>query len=119
MSSLCSFLMRALRALPALLALLLLAAGLPARAADENDPGGTFSTPTYPPRSTTPSGTNPIPQGTVPGTQPPGSNGRGAGTGANGDLDNGTTRGRTGGDNLPRRTEPAPPPKPNEFQRFV
>ena len=56
MSLLISFLARRSVALPALVALSLLGAGSPTRAADEPDSGGTFNAPGYPPRT--------MPQGT-------------------------------------------------------
>jgi protein involved in polysaccharide export with SLBB domain len=95
---------------------LLLATWLPARAADEPDSGGTFTTPTYPPRTQPPDSAIVSP-GTAAGTQQGTINGRPAN---NGNLDIVTPpRGRSAADNFPRRTEPAPPPKPTEFQRFV
>ncbi|MEO8929404.1 MAG: SLBB domain-containing protein [Caldimonas sp.] len=103
----------------------------PAFAADDPDSGGTFNAPGYPQRT--------VPQGAA-GNVGPGMNNQGMGPNAgnrgnggdvNGSFNNGgngatstgaATRGRNGrdaGDTFPRRAEPAPPPKPNEFQRFV
>jgi len=97
--------------------LALLAAALPARAADEPDSGGTFTTPSYPPRGTTQTGNPPLPQG--PGSlQQPGATGRLPGQ--PGTIDNnGAPRNRTQPETTLRRTEPLPPPRPTEFQRFV
>jgi polysaccharide export outer membrane protein len=112
-------------ALRVLLVLSLLGAALPALAADEPDVGGTFNAPGYPQR-TPPAGT----PGTGAGGNVPNAQNRG-GVGANGNINNGTgnvdrngnglgqRNGRDLGDAFPRRAEPAPPPKPNEFQRFV
>ena len=117
MSFLRSFPARRTGALTALLAAALLAGGAPALAADEPDAGGTFSTPGYPPRNSPPGNATGLPQGMAPGVRPetltrpsaPGDNGvNGAAAGS-----------RNGADRFPRRLEPAPPPKPNEFQRFV
>jgi protein involved in polysaccharide export with SLBB domain len=97
--------------------LALVAAALPARAADEPDSGGTFTTPSYPPRGTTQNNNPSLPQGTG-STQQPGATGRlptqpGA-------IDNtGAQRNRAQGETPLRRTEPLPPPRPTEFQRFV
>ncbi len=111
---------RLLLSLAALLALASLAVGLPARAADDTDTGGMFTTPGYPPR-------NPAQGGNSPGS-PPGANGATAptqiggrpNTGNAGIGNNGNARGaRDAGEAFPRRAEPAPPPRPNEFQRFV
>ena len=109
--------------LRALLALSLLVAGLPVVAADEPDVGGTFNAPGYPPR-TTPAGT---PGTGAAGNAPNAQNRGGNGAGANGNINNGSGFGtgngqrnrRDPGDAFARRAEPAPPPKPNEFQRFV
>jgi protein involved in polysaccharide export with SLBB domain len=108
-------------ALMALLALLLVALALPVRAADEPDAGGTFSTPGYPQRNVPP-GFNGLPSGTGPGVQPGVlQQGRPTGAGLPGSADNGAAAGRARNpaDAFARRSEPAPPPKPNEFQRFV
>ncbi|HEY4957747.1 MAG TPA: hypothetical protein VII31_08030, partial [Caldimonas sp.] len=88
----------------------------PGRAADEPDAGGTFNTPGYPARATNPGTTaQPGTNGALPnapsvrgntGT----ANSRGS---APGQANNGNF------DAFPRRSEPAPAPKPNEFQRFV
>jgi protein involved in polysaccharide export with SLBB domain len=97
--------------------LALVATALPARAADEPDSGGTFTTPSYPPRGTTQNNNPSLPQGTG-STQQPGATGRlptqpGA-------IDNtGAQRNRAQGETPLRRTEPLPPPRPTEFQRFV
>ncbi|HEY2190179.1 MAG TPA: SLBB domain-containing protein [Caldimonas sp.] len=117
MSSLFSFSVRRPGALrPLLILAMLLAAWLPVRAADEPDSGGTFTTPTYPPRTQTP-GSAAVPPSTAAGAQQGTISGRPA---DNGNLDNGApARGRNAADNFPRRTERAPPPKPSEFQRFV
>jgi protein involved in polysaccharide export with SLBB domain len=117
MSSLCSFPVRRPGGLGLLLILaLLLAAWLPVRAADEIDSGGTFTTPTYPQRAQPSGGPSMVP-GAVPGAQQGTIGGRPTN---NGDLDNvAPPRGRSAADNFPRRVEPAPPPKPTEFQRFV
>ncbi|HEV7575098.1 MAG TPA: SLBB domain-containing protein [Caldimonas sp.] len=119
MSSLSRFPVRRLGALAGLLALMSLAVGLPARAADEPDAGGTFTSPGYPQRN--------VPQGGNAGTQPGATignpatqiGGRPNGNGSN--ANNGTSprNGRDPNDAFPRRSEPAPLPKPNEFQRFV
>ncbi len=107
-------------ALAALAALVSLAVGLPARAAEEPDAGGTFTTPGYPQRNV-PQGANTGGQpGANVGTQPAQIGGRPGGANAN--IGNNGANARTGrdlGDMFPRRSEPAPPPKPNEFQRFV
>ena len=50
--------------------LALVAAALPARAADEPDSGGTFTTPSYPPRGTTQNNNPSLPQGTGSTQQP-------------------------------------------------
>ena len=108
-----------------LLVLSLGGGALPVLAADEPDVGGTFNAPGYPQR-----------------TAPTGAQGNGAtgnatnlqnrgntGLGVNGNINNGNGNGngnglnqrnsREPGDAFPRRAEPAQPPKPNEFQRFV
>ena len=100
-----------------LLLALLAAAALPARAADEVDSGGTFTTPSYPPRGTTQNGATGLPQGALPGQQP-GATGRVPAP--PGTTDNiGPGRNRVQPETTPRRTEPVPPPRPTEFQRFV
>nr|HET7859252.1 SLBB domain-containing protein [Caldimonas sp.] len=102
--------------LPAFL-LALLAAALPARAADEPDAGGTFTTPSYPPRGTTQNVNPSLPSG--PGApQQPGATGRSPGQ--PGAIDNlGAPRDRGQPETTLRRREPMPPPRPTEFQRFV
>ncbi len=109
-------------ALRILFTLSLLAAGLPASAADEPDAGGTFNAPGYPQRALPPGAQgNGASGGNLPNTQNRGS----TGLGATGNTNNGSgagvnpRNGRDLGDSFPRRTEPPPPPKPNEFQRFV
>ena len=106
-----------------LLVLSLCAGALPVLAADEPDVGGTFNAPGYPQR-TAPTGT----QGNGANATTPNAQNRGnTGLGANGNISNGTgngsginpRNGRDPGDAFPRRAEPAPSPKPNEFQRFV
>jgi polysaccharide export outer membrane protein len=99
-----------------------LAAGLfaavsPLLAADEP---GTFNTPGYPDRS------SPSAAGTPGSMAPPAGSsvrtpaGPGRGDGRNGSAAPGTARaGRTSPEGFPLRAEPLPPPKPNEFQRFV
>ena len=110
MMSFFSFPVRRPGALPTLLALALLAAILPAGAAEE-DTGGTFSTPGYPQRNVPPGATaTRVPPGGQPGTI------GGRPTGA------GRRRRRQRGARPPRRAFPRrvePPPRPNEFQRFV
>ena len=102
--------------LAAVAALLWLAGGAAAQTIDQPDPGGTFTTPSFPQRNLPPGG-----PGSNAGTQPaqiggrPGAN---ANTNANANPA-GPRNGRDLGDTFPRRTEPAPPPKSNEFQRFV
>ena len=98
-----------------------------ALAADETDPPSTFNAPGYPQRNGAAGG------GTIGGTgsqqgngnpaaatsglrNAPGANGNAPGTNNNG---NRNTRNGTAGDGFARRAEPLPPPKPNEFQRFV
>ena len=98
----------------------LLAVAASSRAADEPAPPGTFSTPGYPDR--TPGGVGPggaqLPA--APGARTPNGFERPAATDARGGRD-GTGRSdrRIGPDGFPLRAEPLPPPKPNEFQRFV
>ncbi|HZW76602.1 MAG TPA: SLBB domain-containing protein [Caldimonas sp.] len=97
--------------------LALFASALSAQTPDEPDSGGTFTTPSYPPRTTTQTGNPSLPQGTG-SAQQPGTTGRlptqpGA-------IDNsGLPRNRTQPETTLRRTEPLPPPRPTEFQRFV
>src|SRR5450631_1697097 len=103
----------------ACLAALSLGGALSARAADEPDAGGTFTTPGYPPR--TPPAGSPAPgtagtgnaqqSGTAartPGASNGAANPRGSGA---------STRPGNGNDVASRRAE-MPPPKPGEFQRF-
>jgi len=111
-----SFFSAPVRCLGALAALVSLVVGLPAQAADEPDTGGIFTAPGYP------LGT-PV-RNAIPGVAPlpgPGSNApSGQGTGRT--PANGNAAPRTASDPndaFPRRVEPAPAPKPNEFQRFV
>ncbi|MGZ8260041.1 MAG: polysaccharide biosynthesis/export family protein, partial [Caldimonas sp.] len=108
-----SYLLRRLGALAALAALLLPVPGVHGQTRDEAESGGTFSTPGVPPRGATPAGAIPPAVPGAPAALPtPGSARQPAA------ADNGVgARGR--GDAFPRRLEPAPPPKPNEFQRFV
>ena len=99
-----------------------------ALAADETDPSGTFSAPGYPQRNGAPGGTgagtgspqgngNPAAAASGLRNAPGGSsNGNGNGNGANG---NRNARNGAANDGFARRAEPLPPPKPNEFQRFV
>ena len=113
---------RRLGALSALLASASLAFALPAHAADDTDSGGTFATPGYPPRNASPSG-----DANNPGNNASGNNGAGQTTqiggrpnGNGNNVNNGNGRGgRDLADTFPRRSVPAPPPRPNEFQRFV
>ncbi len=106
-------------ALAALAALTALAA-LPARAADEPDTGGIFTAPGYPlgtPVRNAIPGVAPAPRahnGHNNARAPPQGNRRGAGN-----RHAAPRPGRDPNDAFPRRAEPAPPPKPNEFQRFV
>ncbi|MEO7116874.1 MAG: hypothetical protein ABIZ18_13565, partial [Caldimonas sp.] len=111
-------------ALRILFTLSLLAAGLSASAADEPDAGGTFNAPGYPQRTLPPGAQGNGANGSnLPNAQNRGANGQGP----NGNTNNGTgtgagaypRNGRDLGDSFPRRIEPPPPPKPNEFQRFV
>src|SRR6185436_2891313 len=108
-----SFSSAPVRRLGALAALVSLVVGLPAQAADEPDTGGIFTAPGYP------LGT-PV-RNAIPGVAPlpgPGSNApSGQGTGrppANGNA--GPRTASDPNDAFPRRVEPAPAPKPNEFQ---
>ncbi len=107
-----------------LIVLSLCAGALPALAADEPDAGGTFNAPGYPQR-TAPTGS----QGNGATGNTPNAQNRGN-TGLGGNINNGNINsgngagvsprsGRDLGDAFPRRAEPAPPPRPNEFQRFV
>src|SRR3982751_1889875 len=97
---------------PALVALVLPAAGLPSHAADEGEAGGTFSTPGYPQRNVQPGpgfGTGSTPglqQGPINGR--PGANGRGSNT-FPGTAGNPPGTRRAPNDAFPRRLEPAPP----------
>ncbi|HEX2542503.1 MAG TPA: SLBB domain-containing protein [Caldimonas sp.] len=93
-----------------------------ALAADEPTPG-TFSTPGYPDRLPG-AGPGGVPLRGSPGPRtpdgmerPPGSDARN-GAGARGSAPSGGER-RIGPDGFPLRAEPLPPPRPNEFQRFV
>jgi len=111
----CSF--RRFGVLAALAALLSLAGGARAQSADQSDSGGMFTAPGYPlgtPVRNAIPGVAPAP-GTGNSAQPPAQgNGR---TPANGNA--GSRTGRDLSDVFPRRAEQAPPPRPNEFQRFV
>jgi protein involved in polysaccharide export with SLBB domain len=101
--------------LPLLLALF--APALSAQSADEPDSGGTFSTPSYPPRGTTQNVNPSLPQGTGSGAQQ-GATGRLSTQ--PGTIDNtATQRNRTQPETTLRRAEPLPPPRPTEFQKFV
>jgi len=112
-----SFLFAPVRCLGAFAALVSLVVGSPAQAADEPDNGGLFTAPGYP------LGT-PV-RNAIPGVAPapgPGSNALPSSQGTGRAPANGNTGSRTGrdpNDAFPRRAEPAPAPKPNEFQRFV
>ncbi len=126
MKSFSRFPARAAVALRVLCVLALAWAVVPVFAADDPESGGTFSTPGYPQRNVTPGTAGMANPGIGnPGGAPnPGTRANGADT--NGGFDNGVngtgTRGRNGRDAInafPRRAAPAPPPKPNEFQRFV
>ena len=112
---------RAAAALRLVCALAVACAASPAFAADDPDVGGTFNAPGYPQR-TQPQGTSGAGnQGVAPNASNR-ANGSGSGNAINGTGTGTGTGARTGrdpGDAFPRRTEPAPPPKPNEFQRFV
>lgn len=107
----------------------LLLAHLPSHAADEPDAGGSFAAPGYPPRNAPANGS---------AGQGPGSNARSGTAQQNGNAgignanpnpngrngnssNNGNANGnnRNGADAFARRAEPLPPPRPNEFQRFV
>ncbi|MBV9890449.1 MAG: polysaccharide biosynthesis/export family protein, partial [Rhizobacter sp.] len=102
---------------PALALLLaLFAAAAPVHGADDVDSGGTFTTPSYPSRATTQSGSPSLPQGTLPGQQPATTNRVQAIPGAS---DNAAARNRVLPETTLRRSEPLPPPRPTEFQRFV
>ena len=86
-----------------------------ALAADETDPAGTFSTPGYPQRAG-PAGAGMAAPGAInPGAgmtglrNLPGTTGNAAGNASR----------NPAADGFARRAEPLPPPKPNEFQRFV
>ena len=95
--------------------LALFASALSAQTTDEPDSGGTFTTPSYPPRTTTQSVNPSLPQGTG-SAQQPGASGRPPTQ--PGAIDNsGVPRNRTQPETTPRRTEP--PTRPTEFQRFV
>ncbi|MEO5843273.1 MAG: SLBB domain-containing protein [Caldimonas sp.] len=118
MSSLSRSFLRRFGALAALASSLSLGPGAPARAADEPDSGGTFTTPTYPQRN--------VPQGQGSFVQPGANTGGAPATMSGRPATSGSTapgaasrNGRDLADTFPRRSEPAPPPKPNEFQRFV
>ncbi|MDQ6640687.1 MAG: SLBB domain-containing protein [Pseudomonadota bacterium] len=117
MSSFFASTARRLGVLTALVALAPVALGQAPRGADEPDAGGLFTTPGYPQRN--------LPQGVGPGGQPGANVGAqptqigGRPGGANGNNAVNPRNGRDPNDAFPRRAEPAPPPKPNEFQRFV
>src|SRR5258705_2065886 len=119
MSSLRFSPLRRLGELAALVVLLSLAVGTAAQTADQPDTGGIFTAPGYPlgtPLRNAIPGVAPAP-GSGNNAQPP-TQGPGRGPG-NGNGNAGPRTGRDLNDTFPRRTEPAPPPKPNEFQRFV
>ena len=117
MSSICLSPVRRFGTLAAFAALLSLAAGAAAQTVDQLNSGGLFTSPTYPQR-------NP-PTGNAGSVVGPGSNAitppaqTGARTGGNDANANPANQRRDLGDTFPRRSEPAPLPKPNEFQRFV
>jgi polysaccharide export outer membrane protein len=121
MSTFCSSPVGRFGALTTFVALMSLAVGAPAQAADDTDSGGTFTTPGYPQRNPPQGGINPANQPganganqpTQIGGRPNAGNGNGGNNGAN------PRNGRDLGDVFPRRAEPAPLPRPNEFQRFV
>jgi len=108
---------RRLGGLAALLALMPLGVAQSTRSADEPDAGGTFTTPGYPPRNTSPGGAtgSGSATGTNTGAQPP----AGVRPGSSGNTGAGSRSGRDASADFPRRAEPAPLPRPNEFQRFV
>ena len=90
--------------------------GLPAPAADE-DAGGTFTTPGYPQRNAAAATANR--HSTRRRARRSGdAGGRPRATAPTGASATARHRPRPG-DAFPRRVEPAPPPKPSEFQRFV
>jgi len=117
MSTSTSCSIRRFAVLAALATLLSLAGGARAQTADPSGSGGMFTAPGYPlgtPVRNAIPGVAPAP-GSSSSTLPPApNNGR---TPANGNA--GARTGRDAADDFPRRTEPAQPPKPNEFQRFV
>jgi protein involved in polysaccharide export with SLBB domain len=117
MSSLCSSPIRRFGARAAFATLLVLAGGAPAQTADQPDGGGIFTAPGYPlgtPVRNAIPGVAPAPGSGNNALPPAQGNGR---TPANGNAGARTSRDQN--DAFPRRAEPAPAPKPNEFQRFV
>ena len=112
-----SFLSSAYRPLVALFAIAFLFGAPASRAADESDTNGTFSMPTWPPRNPIP--TNPSGATTNPATQPGQVGGRPGAAGTDQGVNGSRGTGPETGEASQRRFEPAPPPKPNEFQRFV
>ncbi len=111
-----SFLSPTFRPVVALLAFAFLLGAAPTRAADESDASGTFSMPTWPPRNPIP--TNPTARPEIRRRSRDSSAAGRAPTTEQGVNGNRGT-GRETNEAFPRRFEPAPPPKPNEFQRFV
>ena len=117
MSSPCSSPIRRFGALVAFAALLGLAGGAAAQTGAQPDAGGIFTAPGYPlgtPVRNAIPGVAPAPGSANSALPPAQGNGR---TSENGN--GGARPGRDPNDAFPRRAEPAPPPKPNEFQRFV
>jgi len=112
-----SFLSSAYRPLVALFAIAFLFGAPASRAADESDTNGTFSMPTWPPRNPIP--TNPAGATTNPATQPGQVGGRPGAAGNDQGVNGNRGTGPETGEASQRRFELAPPPKPNEFQRFV
>ena len=104
-------------------ALVLAGVALPVLAVDEPDVGGTFNAPGYPQRTPSQGAQGNGTQNVVPNSaNRPTGNGTGTGNSINGTGNgngNGARNGRDAGDAFPRRAEPAPAQKPNEFQRFV
>ena len=106
-------------------AALMLIGATGAEAADE-PAASTFNTPGYPSRTAPTANPGGQPAGAQPqggGNATPGASALRNGAGPNAGAPNANgNRGRTGADPadaFARRTEPAPPPRPNEFQRFV
>jgi polysaccharide export outer membrane protein len=115
---------RRLAALQLFMAAVMLGAAPPGSAADDADAGGTFDAPGYPARPA-PAGTaaNAGPNATGATTQTQGTTGRGANA-PNALIDQrGNVLNPRPGNNAdrlqPQRRVEQPPPKPNEFQRFV